>query len=524
MLKNRKYSAGRSSENSWLPQLIACSVAVICLAIHVATASAQFQDLVKRIPATANTIVIFNVEKILASPLAIKEDWRQKQQQAFASGMVLLPPQATHAVLASQLDLEFMHPIWEVAVLDLNTDASIEAIAKRRNGVVDEVAGVPAVALPDDTYLVEFSPRTVGRMAPANRQSVARWVRQSQTNAEVSLSPYITEAVRYAEEVGTEIIMGMDLQDAITAAVAREKLVGLQALAGQNVDIFTTARIIASMRGVTLGVVIGEKPFGKLKIDFAEDVTPIAGFVKPMLLEVLANQGALIDDFNDWKVVAKGRQVSIEGNLSATGMRQIFSVVDAPSNSMAADDAVADATAERSPGDTGGIAEASQQHFHAVTQLLGDLRRRDSSSIGQIGLFFTTYARKVDRLPILNVDEDLLAYSAWISQQLRGAAEAIQGIGIRSGERSAQVYGGRGFDSGGFRYGRFGAFGGGTAGYRVGVNTTSAVQAERRAIRAQEKAVGATDARAIMKDVEGATAEIRRTMTQRYQIEFQAAR
>jgi hypothetical protein len=364
-------------------------------------------------------------------------------------------------------------------------------------------------------------------MAPANRQSVARWVRQSQAGGEVSLSPYMTEALRYAEEVGTEIIMAMDLQDVITPAGAREKGIGLKALAGQKVDLFATARIIASIRGATLGVVIGKKPFGKLKIDFAEDVTPMANFVKPMLLEILGNQGALIDDFNDWKVVAKGRQVSIEGNLSATGMRQIFSVFDAPSHSMTADEAVADsagAAGEVSPGDTLSMAEASQQHFESVTRLLGDLRRRDTASIGQIGLFFTTYARKVDRLPILNVDEDLLAYSGWVAAQLRDSAEAIQGIGIRSGARSAQVYGGRGYDSGGYRYGRYGAFGGGVSGYTTGINTTSTVQAERRAIRAEEKATGATDARAIMKEVEGATAEIRRTMTQRYQIEFETPR
>ena len=483
------------------------------LAMDASPASAQFHDLAKRIPDTANTIVIFNVKKILSSPLAVRENWKQKQAQAFASGMILLPPQASRVVLASQLDLEFMQPIWEVAVLDLNVDPSMETIARRQQGRRDTVAGASAVVLPDDTYLVQFGPRTVGRMSPANRQSVARWVRQSQAKSDLSLSPYLTEAVRYAEEAGTEIIMSMDLQDVITPEVAREKMMAMKSLAGQQVDVFTIARIISSIRGVTLGVVIGERPYGKLKIDFGQDVSKIADYAKPMLLEILANRSAMIDDFNEWKAVVKGRQISIEGYLSATGMRQIFSVVDAPSHSMAADEAGAEEG--KSAIDVSGKAGASLQHFQSVEQLLNDLRQKKAATIGQRGVWLNNYARYIGRLPVLNVDEDLLNYSSYVSEQMRNAGSAVQGIGIRTGARTAQVYGGRGYDSGGYRYGRWGRYGD-----YGGVNTVRAVGNERRAIRAEEKAAGATTARGIMQEVENATAAIRRTMTQRYQIEF----
>ena len=485
------------------------------LAMDASPAFAQFQDLAKRIPDTANTIVIFNVKKILSSPLAVRENWKQKQAQAFASGMILLPPQASRVVLASQLDLEFMQPIWEVAVLDLNVDPSMESIARRQQGRRDMVAGASAVVLPDDTYLVQFGPRTVGRMSPANRQSVARWVRQSQAKSDLSLSPYLTEAVSFAEEAGTEIIMSMDLQDVITPEVAREKMMVLKALAGKQVDVFTIARIISSIRGVTLGVVIGERPYGKLKIDFGQDVTKIADLAKPMLLEILANRSAMIDDFSEWKAEVKGRQVSIEGYLSASGMRQIFSIVDAPSQSMAADEAGDEEG--KSAINVSGKSEASLQHFKSVDQLLNDLRQKKAATIGQRGVWLNNYARYIDRLPILNVDDDLLNFSAYISDQMRIAATAVQGIGIRSAARSAQVYGARGYVAtgygyGGYRYGRWGRYG--------QVDTIKAVGSERRAIRAQEKAAGATSARATMQEVENAMAAIRRTMTQRYQIEF----
>jgi hypothetical protein len=46
------------------------------------------------------------------------------------------------------------------------------------------------------------------------------------------------------------------------------------------------------------------------------------------------------------------------------------------------------------------------------------------------------------------------------------------------------------------------------------------VDAERRAIRAQERATGATSARGIAQELENSLARVRQDMTQRYQVEF----
>ena len=44
---------------------------------------AGFSDLVRHLPDGANTLILFNVDEILASPLGVKEGWAAKQQQAF---------------------------------------------------------------------------------------------------------------------------------------------------------------------------------------------------------------------------------------------------------------------------------------------------------------------------------------------------------------------------------------------------------------------------------------------------------
>ena len=65
-----------------------------------------------------------------------------------------------------------------------------------------------------------------------------------------------------------------------------------------------------------------------------------------------------------------------------------------------------------------------------------------------MGVWFQNYANKVDRLPILNVDTDMLQYGQYVAQQLRNASMAIKGYGINkrvaevNADQSAAPFGG----------------------------------------------------------------------------------
>ena len=89
-------------------------------------AADEFQDLVNKIPRSANAVVLLNMEKAKSSPLGMKEDWRAKVEQAFEYGLVRVPPQAKRFVLASQIDFEFMEPLWEAAVIEMEQDHLVD--------------------------------------------------------------------------------------------------------------------------------------------------------------------------------------------------------------------------------------------------------------------------------------------------------------------------------------------------------------------------------------------------------------
>ncbi len=106
------------------------------------------------------------------------------------------------------------------------------------------------------------------------------------------------------------------------------------------------------------------------------------------------------------------------------------------------------------------MAMASQEYFKTITTMLDDLggKRKTTEFVtwGQVGLWFERYARKIDNLPILNVDNELLDYGVFVADSLRQSETAMKGIGAKSGYRKTQLsnttggsyYGGYGYGYG----------------------------------------------------------------------------
>ena len=82
---------------------------------------------------------------------------------------------------------------------------------------------------------------------------------------------------------------------------------------------------------------------------------------------------------------------------------------------------------------------------------------KSSKNLASTTLWFDKYAKRIERLPILNVDEELLNYSGFVASALRQAAGSVRTMGIQSGVRESQIIS----SSAGYGYvGRYGMYGG----------------------------------------------------------------
>lgn len=467
----------------------------------------QYGNLVARVPDGVNTIVALNVQDILSSPLAQEQNWRAQQEKATEAGLSMVPPNADYFLMASQMDYEFMHPIWEVAMANLKYEASMPRVAARWGGEIDRISNRTAVRLPTDAYVVQFGSNLVGAYRPGNRQSIARWLSATDT-FENRLTPYLKESLDFSQKGRTPIIMAMDLSNVLSEDLITSRMEGMKSLEGVDVNKEQLAKAMASIQGVTLGITIRDKIYGAIKVDFAEDVSFMEPFAKALVLEILSNQGAMIDEFKSWNVKAEGKEIKIGGTLQRSGMQRIMSIMEVPASlqSYAGSDSVPEVSEE----DLARL--ASQQYFKSVSSLLDDLKKDspDFKNLSQIGTWLNRYATKIDKLEILNVDPELVDYGRYVSSSMRAASTALKSSAGRARTRSLNV------SSSYTPYGRWG-----TNGYYAGyAQDVRALQQDRTQIRTEERISAATDARSIMQEVTEATADIRVKMTQKYQANF----
>ena len=506
-------------------QKIIVLAAVGCSIVWAApdTAWSQFQDMARRIPSGANTMILIDPQVIMATPLAKKENWRENMEKAAAAGISIVTPNTNQLLMAGHIDFEVMHPTWQVAISNLKYEPSMTKIAARIGGSVDRIAERDAALLPEDAYAVRLGKTLAGVMLPGNRQSVARWLRQTDVGGP-RLPDFLKKELDYAASKKLPIMMTMDLTDVLSADLVKHRLKDSAALKGKDVDVDKLAEAISSIKGVTLAVSIGNQIHGAIKVEFGTDVEFMGEFAKDMLLEVLGRQGAMIDEFADWDLQIAKDKMQIKGPLYRSGMQRILSVLDAPKSWQYA------ASSQSEEGSEESLKRLnSQQYFNSVSGLIDDLSKKggpqnhsNSVTLGQVGLWCGKYAKKIDDLPILNVDEDLLVYGSFVSAGLREAETALRSSGGKSRVRElnapAQYR-----EIGGYRAGYRGGYGWnnwGAGGWNAYVEDYRAEVEDKVRIRTEERVSSSSSARDIMTQIRTATADTRQKMTKKYQAEF----
>jgi hypothetical protein len=307
------------------------------------------------------------------------------------------------------------------------------------------------------------------------------------------------------------VVIAFDLQDAVPPEYIRAKLGTSSTLAGKMIDLDAAAQALAGIRGLVLEVAITDGSFGRLMIHFNQDATVLAPYAKPLLLEVLGNMGAMIDDIAGWTVKTEPMRFTFNGTLSADGRKRVLSLIDHPTSALIATNETRN---QSDVPEESKAAQATLQYFKTIEKMRDDLRHRssDAKTLSQYGMWIDNDARKIDRLPMLNVDQEMLAYGRYVASRMRDASAALKGIGIQTAAQEAQVY--QQFSTSGESYG--GYWGGGYS-YQTQWNN---VAGQRRAIGAAITGQGATTAQGIAQEMENESGKIRQVMSEKYQINF----
>ncbi len=174
--------------------LFLTSFASACPIVNPAAGADRFSSLLPRLPATANSLVLMDVESIFNSPLAVKENWKGTYTKNFEASPLLIPPGARQFVLAADVEVETMTPLWQAAAMRVSNNPTAAQLAERMGGIVDSVVGTQVVWPRSGLCVARFGDYEFGLLMPASRHAAARWLRQGTATSFAGFSPYLKTA------------------------------------------------------------------------------------------------------------------------------------------------------------------------------------------------------------------------------------------------------------------------------------------------------------------------------------------
>ena len=471
-----------------------------------------FDQLLTKVPASANALVLIDVEKTLESSIAQQEGWGKKLELAYVERPIFLPPEANKLILAAALQpSDNFSDLWELGVMELDEPISMRSIARSEGGYLDTIDGSDAVWTPSDAYFVRLDDRELGVMFPAERQFVSRWLNFVRKNQESVLTDYLKQASRLTNEK-VQILLALDLTNVVQPHEVLQKIEDSPLLNKTGLPAEEIVPILTSLQGATLRVAVSKDVQAQLRIDLNRDISPLEPVAKDLVLSVLDEIGANVSDMQSWKFNVKDQAIHMEGPLSLDGQRRVFSVIELPTSkfSQLKDSTGEGQASEETPESL--MRDASLTYFRSIDVLVNDLRK-DLRGNKASAAVMERYSRKIDRMPILNVDPELLEFGAQLAITLRSMALSKRQGGIDYGVATAGM-GGGGYSNYSIDYGYFGnLIGDAYAGARASAADRSAARAQAMAASNNARVEG-------FKLIDDATAAIRRKMTQKHQVEF----
>lgn len=404
---------------------------VVCFAvIHPLSknAAADFQELLKQIPGSANTLIMIKSAGIenKASQDNKRELHNFAEAARFWPAIKSWEPQ--RLVVAAEMDIQSMSPQWQMAAIEFAKQPDLKRLAKSTNAIADNLLGYDVLWL-ENACVLATGKNQLTLVTPLNRQSATRWLRRFKAQDAIELSPFLAEVAETAEADSTDITLAIDLENVfpppqIAAAVKKNPLF-------EKIKSDPT-KILCSLRGLVVQCHVDGKQPSSIKLEFGEPVDSFAPIAKSLMVRALANAGAVPGDLGGWTGKAEGNELSLSGSLPPSALKRLLSITWIGATVANADAAAIEqgATEPLVPSDDGQAAEAefaklktvraTKKYYSTVTGIVSEIEKDfDRKSMDQNALWLNNYAQKIERLSSREVDTEMVAYGQYVAQALK---------------------------------------------------------------------------------------------------------
>ena len=471
----------------------------------VSAADPTLVDVLQSCPKTANAVLHGNFDAIrkLANGTPLEAD---------------LPSGVTGAHIAAEINLSTLQPEWEIGYATVPKMPTAEAIAQRTSGYVDSIGGRQVIWTPNQMYLIPLQNTVLSIVRPADRKFVSQWLKRDRANV---VSDYLKRAASGPLE-NLSTMIAFDLEDIVSAEVLAQALAQFKSVEGRDVD--KIAKALASIQGVTLSVPKGSLQNASISVEFREGSRDFAAVAKSFFLEALARRGASIPELASWNQTNAPdlKTLTFTGGFSAQALDDVLGIftVHQHGGGMEPKTAPNTTTASSEPSPSL-IAENTRDYFKKVIVQVHRVRDYSASNTGERAQWNGNTANRIDQLPTLNIDPDMVNFGAEVAKALRTNMVSMQMTNIATGAAAvANDAGTQGFSTAtaGGRYA--GGVSSALSNYGYGggggfVDPNSPVKYFQLG-----QAQGNSAFKQMIAQLEQALSDMRRTMTDRYKIQF----
>src|SRR5262245_23347886 len=194
--------------------LIAVTTIGLAFATPPADAADWATELLKRVPDSANSLIIVDIKGLHASPMGVKEGWAKKHEQDFYGGVTGIPPAVEQLLIGSYLDPSTLTKNWDVTIAQIDSPINATGLARRAGGAVD-ATNPELIASPRNAFFTVFEPQLVGARSPANRQEMLRWQRFAAKSTSAVVSPYLQQVAK--DSAGKHVVLALEMTDVLDA-------------------------------------------------------------------------------------------------------------------------------------------------------------------------------------------------------------------------------------------------------------------------------------------------------------------
>jgi hypothetical protein len=391
------------------------------------------------LPEDSNTIAVLRVRDLVNSPRGQKEGWAEKHETEFLQGAITIPPWVEVLVRSSYARPGVPGGDWTAVVLPLPATYQMTDLAKREGTEVQEIAEHSAVlASRHSGYFVELQKAEEGKtpilggMSPATRQDISRWITEShRSGAGLRLSEYLTSA---AGDDSAQIVLALDMHEMLDPVQVRYRVDGTTALK-DKAEAKAKLRIdLQTLKGVQFKVRVGETATAEMRLDFGRQIGDEGEFLKPLVIELLGDAGAELEEFADAQLRVSGSSATLSMPLSDESLRRVLSLVTAPPPGGGSGRAAPSATPpEPAQEPSAPNLTASRRYFQAVNRNIDDLQKAygRAQSYARTAHWHENFAKRIEHLPTAGVDPALLEYGRTISSQLRALGASLRGTAVQ---------------------------------------------------------------------------------------------